>query len=192
MATISIGYSTGNASSSIIGLTADGAPAFGLNALGGKMGRSSSYMGVIYGTSINGQYGDAKNRIWKDALPSDYFDGGYSYRCLYLKVDSGIIINPTIYIDSGQYVEYEIKLANQINIECSHVIQNEHTEPEDPNSTGPWIPAISFQSAISIVDHNKMMSAGDFIYFWVKRKLISNNGLTSKNLEKFSVCVSAE
>jgi hypothetical protein len=177
MANISLRYSTGSLSTSSTGIYLDEStikPFRGLGAFGGKMATSglllfSSRDSYEITPDIVGN-----NYIWDDISRQENINEYIEYRCLYIRVSSGYLFDPIIYLQSVNIAEYEIKVADYKNTECGIVIPNSYTEPADPNATGPWIVDPDLENKIQLMPANSMLSNGDYIYFWIKRKANKN------------------
>lgn len=192
MATVSIRYSTGSLVSQSTGLDVNSLPLRGKNALGGRMAVSGP-IGVV-GKNLyhidDKEYGI--NYIWNNITSKQNMDEVSTYRCLYLRIDSGIIYNPKIYIGNQLYVGWQIKIATAKNTECAHVLTDEFTAPADSGAESAWRSADGSDEAIDLLAADQFLGQGEYIYMWLKRT--ANKEITSGNLvtERFNIVVRGE
>ena len=192
MAEVSIRYSTGSLISQSTSLGVDSLPLRGKGALGGRMaisgpiGVPGKYLYYLDGNEYGISY------IWNDITAAQNLNEVSMYRCLYLRVDSGIIYNPKIYIGNQPYVDWKFKIATTKNTECGHIIASELTAPADAGADSLWRSANGQGESIDLLAADQALGQGEYIYFWVKRT--ASKEITSGNLvtERFNITIRGE
>ena len=159
MANIVLKYSTGSSSST----TANGQA----SSLGGKMGRNQSAV-ITTGSTIS-------NNLFDDITKTQNANSAYDYRCFYIHNDTTDVTQTftggEIFLNNTPLTEIDFFVSDTKNV-FADPIANDTVEPTGVSS---WTSATSV-SPLPLLASNNVLNAGDYIFFWVRRKATNTQG----------------